>query len=93
MISGDARGQGTAEARLFAQEEAHGVRGFSPSGTFEQVRDDLIDLADSLGANTLLLNFNQGALPHERFVQNLQRFAKEVLPALQAHEVTTVPVH
>jgi hypothetical protein len=57
------------------------------------VREYLIDLADSLGANTLLLNFNQGALPHELFVQNLQRFAKEVLPALKTHEVTTVPVH
>jgi hypothetical protein len=53
----------------------------------------LIALADSLRANTLLLNFNPGALPHELFVQNLQRFAKEVLPALKTHEVTTVPVH
>lgn len=52
-----------------------------------------VDRADSLGANTLLLNFNQGALPHELFVQNLQRFAKEVLPALKAHEVITVPVN
>jgi hypothetical protein len=58
----------------------------------EEVRDYLIDLADSLGANTLLLNFNQGALPHELFAQNLKRFATEVLPALKAHEVTTVPV-
>ncbi len=61
-------------------------------GSPDEVRDYLIDLADSLGANTLLLNFNQGALPHALFVQNVQRFAKEVLPALQAHEVTTVPV-
>jgi hypothetical protein len=53
----------------------------------------LIDLADPLGANTLLLIFNQGAWPHELFVQNWQRFAKEVLPALKAHEVTTVPAH
>ena len=62
-------------------------------GSPEEVREYLIDLADSLGANTLLLNFNQGALPHELFVQNLQRFAKEVLPALKTHQVTTVPVH
>jgi hypothetical protein len=59
----------------------------------EEVREYLIDLADSLRANTLLLNFTQGALPHELFVQNLQRFAEEVLPALKAHEVPTVPVH
>jgi hypothetical protein len=57
------------------------------------VREYLIALADSLRANTLLLNFNPGALPHELFVQNLQRFAKEVLPALKAYEATTVPVH
>jgi hypothetical protein len=42
--------------------------------------------------NTLLLNFNQGALPHDLFIQNLERFGKEVLPALQAHKVTKVPV-
>jgi hypothetical protein len=62
-------------------------------GAPEEVRESLVDLADSLGANTLRLNFNQGALPHERLVQNLRRFAKEVLPALKAPEVTTVPVH
>jgi hypothetical protein len=31
-------------------------------------------------------------MPHEIFVQNLERFAAEVLPAVQAHAVTTVPV-
>lgn len=61
-------------------------------GSPEEVRDYLIDLADSLGTNTLLLNFNQGALPHDLFIQNLERFGKEVLPALQAHKVTGVPV-
>ena len=61
-------------------------------GSPEEVRDYLIDLADSLGTNTLLLNFKQGALPHDLFVDNLERFGKEVLPALQAHQVTTVPV-
>jgi hypothetical protein len=30
-------------------------------------------------------------MPHDLFVQNLERFGKEVLPALQAHVVTTVP--
>ena len=61
-------------------------------GSPEEVKDYLIDLADSLGTNTLLLNFNQGALPHDLFIQNLERFGKEVLPALQAHKVTAVPV-
>jgi len=48
-------------------------------------------LADSLGAGTLMLNFNQGAMPHNMSVQNLRRVGKEVLPAVQAHTVTTVP--
>ena len=61
-------------------------------GSPEEVKDYLIDLADSMGTNTLLLNFNQGALPHDLFIQNLERFGKEVLPALQAHKVTGVPV-
>jgi alkanesulfonate monooxygenase SsuD/methylene tetrahydromethanopterin reductase-like flavin-dependent oxidoreductase (luciferase family) len=61
-------------------------------GAPEEVRDRLIALAEALGAGTLTLNFNQGAMPHEMFIQNVQRFAAEVLPALKAHEVTTVPV-
>jgi hypothetical protein len=31
-------------------------------------------------------------MPHEIFVQNLQRFGKEVLPAIQAHAATAVPL-
>ena len=61
-------------------------------GSPEEVRDSLITLADTVGGGTLLLNFNQGAMPHDMFVRNLQRFGEEVLPALQAHQVTTVPI-
>jgi alkanesulfonate monooxygenase SsuD/methylene tetrahydromethanopterin reductase-like flavin-dependent oxidoreductase (luciferase family) len=61
-------------------------------GSPEQVRATLIELAESLGAGTLMLNFNQGAMPHDMFVRNLERFGTEVLPALQAHAVTTVPI-
>lgn len=61
-------------------------------GSPEQVRDTLIELATTLGAGTLMLNFNQGAMPHAMFVQNLERFGKEVLPAVQAHQVTVVPI-
>jgi alkanesulfonate monooxygenase SsuD/methylene tetrahydromethanopterin reductase-like flavin-dependent oxidoreductase (luciferase family) len=61
-------------------------------GSPEQVRATLIELAESLGAGTLMLNFNQGAMPHDMFVRNLERFGKEVLPALQAHTVTAVPI-
>lgn len=61
-------------------------------GSPAQVRDTLIELAESLGAGTLMLNFNQGAMLHEMFVRNLERFGREVLPALRAHVVTAVPL-
>ena len=61
-------------------------------GSPEEVRDSLITLADTVGGATLLLNFNQGAMPHDMFVRNLQRFGEEVLQELQAHNVTTVPI-
>ena len=59
-------------------------------GTPEQVRDALIGLAEALGANTVLVQFNQGAMPHEMFVRQIQRFGAEVLPAIKPHEVTEV---
>jgi len=31
-------------------------------------------------------------LPHEMFMEQIRRFAREVLPALQAHKVETVPL-
>jgi len=30
---------------------------------------------------------NRGAMPHDMFLEQLRRFAQDVLPALQAHEV------
>jgi len=35
---------------------------------------------------------NAGAMPQEMFIEQVRRFAREVLPALQAHVVTRVPV-
>ena len=59
-------------------------------GTANEVRDKLIASADAVGSNTLLVSFNRGAMPNEMFMDQLRRFGKEVLPALQAHEVTEV---
>jgi len=61
-------------------------------GTPVQVRDALLGLAEALGANILLLQFNQGAMPHEMFVRRIRRFAAEVLPDLRKHTVTKVAV-
>jgi len=57
-------------------------------GSPAQVRDQLIALAESLGSNILLIQFNQGAMPHEMFMNQIRRFATEVLPDLRRHTVT-----
>ena len=61
-------------------------------GSPAQVRDALIGLGDALGSNVLLLQFNQGAMPHEMFLNQIRRFAEEVLPDVQRHTVTNVAV-
>ena len=61
-------------------------------GRPDDVLEKLMAEAESLGSNTLLLSFNRGAMPHEMFMAQLQRFGEEVLPALRAHEITKVPV-
>jgi alkanesulfonate monooxygenase SsuD/methylene tetrahydromethanopterin reductase-like flavin-dependent oxidoreductase (luciferase family) len=63
-----------------------------PWGTADEVRERIIAAADSAGSNTVHVHMNQGALPHEMFLEQIRRFAKDVLPALQAHEVTRVPL-
>jgi alkanesulfonate monooxygenase SsuD/methylene tetrahydromethanopterin reductase-like flavin-dependent oxidoreductase (luciferase family) len=57
-------------------------------GSPAQVRDQLIGLAEALGSNTVLVQFNQGAMPHAMFVNQIRRFAAEVLPDLRRHTVT-----
>ena len=57
-------------------------------GSPAQVTDALVELAGALGSNVLLLQFNQGAMPHEMFLRQIERFAADVLPALQRHRVT-----
>ena len=56
-------------------------------GSPKEVADRLIDMAERMGANRMLLNLNLGALPHELFLEQVRRFGREVLPRLQAHQV------
>jgi hypothetical protein len=37
------------------------------------------------------VSLNRGAMPHEMFIEQIRRFARNVLPALQAHRVECVP--
>ena len=60
-------------------------------GSPNDVAERLIGMADRAGANSILLNLNLGALPHHMFMEQIQRFGRDVLPRLQDHEVLRVP--
>jgi alkanesulfonate monooxygenase SsuD/methylene tetrahydromethanopterin reductase-like flavin-dependent oxidoreductase (luciferase family) len=59
-------------------------------GRPNEVAERLIEAAEAAGTNSLLLQMNLGALPHELFIEQIRRFGKEVLPKLQAHQVKQV---
>ena len=63
-----------------------------PWGTAAEVTERIIEAADTAGADNLQISLNRGVLPHEMFMEQIRRFAREVLPALQAHKVETVPL-
>jgi len=63
-----------------------------PWGTPQEVAERIIAIAEHTGANTVQLNFNRGAMPQDMFMNQIERFAREVLPKLQAHQVTRVPL-
>jgi len=60
-------------------------------GSAKDVGDRLIEGAERMGANYLLLNMNVGAMASEVFLEQIRRFGKDVLPRLQAHQVKRVP--
>jgi alkanesulfonate monooxygenase SsuD/methylene tetrahydromethanopterin reductase-like flavin-dependent oxidoreductase (luciferase family) len=62
-----------------------------PWGPAAEVIEKIIDAADHAGASTVLVSLNRGVMPHDLFMEQVQRFAEEVLPALHAHEVKEVP--
>lgn len=63
-----------------------------PWGPAEEVTRRIIAAADSAGAETVQVSLNRGVLPHEMFIEQIRRFARDVLPALQAHRVARVPI-
>lgn len=63
-----------------------------PWGTPDEVTRRIIEAADSAGADNVQVSLNRGVLPHEMFIEQIRRFARDVLPALQAHRVTRVPL-
>ena len=80
-----------SEFRNLTMEHLEEQAQHMPMGRADEVIQRIIDAANSAGANQVQLALNRGALPHALFMAQIERFAREVLPALQAHEVTTVP--
>jgi alkanesulfonate monooxygenase SsuD/methylene tetrahydromethanopterin reductase-like flavin-dependent oxidoreductase (luciferase family) len=62
-----------------------------PWGTPQEVAEKLIRLAEHTGAGTIQVNFNRGVMPQEMFLEQIRRFARDVLPIVLAHEITRVP--
>ena len=60
-------------------------------GPPEYVAQQIIDQADAAGAETILFSMNRGAMPQEMLLNQIYRFGKDVLPRLQAHQITRVP--
>ncbi|MFN0072528.1 MAG: LLM class flavin-dependent oxidoreductase [Chloroflexota bacterium] len=58
-----------------------------PWGTPDEVAERIIDESNHAGASTVLVSMNRGAMPHEMFMNQIQRFGTEVLPRLQEYEV------
>jgi alkanesulfonate monooxygenase SsuD/methylene tetrahydromethanopterin reductase-like flavin-dependent oxidoreductase (luciferase family) len=60
-------------------------------GNASEVTERLIEQAEAAGANKLLINVSFGAMPNDLFLEQVRRFGRDVLPKLQAHQVTRVP--
>ncbi len=59
--------------------------------TPEEIAAKIVRLAEHTDAGTVQVNFNRGAMPQEMFVEQIRRFGRDVLPILQAHQITHVP--
>lgn len=62
-----------------------------PIGTADEIVDRIIAECNEAGANNVLLVCNRGDISHERYLNQIRRIGAEVLPRLQAHQVTVVP--
>jgi alkanesulfonate monooxygenase SsuD/methylene tetrahydromethanopterin reductase-like flavin-dependent oxidoreductase (luciferase family) len=80
-----------SEFRNLTMEQLEEQAEHMPLGTADEVAQRIIDAAESAGANQVQIAMNRGCLPHDLFMNQIERFAREVLPRLQAHEVKTVP--
>jgi alkanesulfonate monooxygenase SsuD/methylene tetrahydromethanopterin reductase-like flavin-dependent oxidoreductase (luciferase family) len=87
-----AAGRVRADFRSMTMDEVRARAETMPWGTPDEVKARIIEAAEHAGSNTVLLHLNRGAVPHDQFMAQIRRFARDVLPALQAHEITSVPL-
>jgi alkanesulfonate monooxygenase SsuD/methylene tetrahydromethanopterin reductase-like flavin-dependent oxidoreductase (luciferase family) len=88
------RGAGEHAREEFRNTTMEGIERLAerlPWGTPQEVAERIIALADHTGANSVQVGFNRGAMPQEMFLEQIRRFARDVLPIVQAHRVTHVP--
>jgi alkanesulfonate monooxygenase SsuD/methylene tetrahydromethanopterin reductase-like flavin-dependent oxidoreductase (luciferase family) len=71
--------------------EAKVASGELAFGNAKDVTERLIEQAEAIGANKLLINVSFGAMPNDLFLEQVRRFGRDVLPKLQAHQVTRIP--
>lgn len=62
-----------------------------PIGTADEIVERIIAECSEAGANNVLLVCNRGDMSQERYLNQIRRIGAEVLPRLQAHQVTVVP--
>ncbi len=86
-----AAGRLRADFRNMTMDDVRARAAEMPWGTPDEVTARIIATAEHAGSNTVLLHLNRGAVPHEQFMAQIRRFARDVLPALQAHKITRVP--
>lgn len=75
----------------WTMETVTGAAQHMPLGTADEVVDRIIAECDDAGANNVLLVCNRGDIPHDKYMNQIRRIGEEVLPRLQAHNVTFVP--
>lgn len=74
----------------WTMETVAGAALHMPLGTADEVVERIIAECSDAGANNVLLVCNRGHMPQEMFLNQIRRIGSEVLPRLQAHNVTFV---
>lgn len=89
-----AKGTLAEDGTVFNEWTLDTVRGAAqnmPLGTADEIVERIIAECTEAGANNVLLVCNRGDMPHEMYMNQVRRIGQEVLPRLQAHNITVVP--